>query len=98
MDKTCQQLKGKHGIVFQIYDVLTLLLEMLWGDRVCKNSDDGWKAIRKVNKKAFERVVVFPKQLDQNHNFRCNVMRAWVKVVRGWNGKSRFQRHNDENK
>lgn len=56
---------------------------MLWGDRVFKNSDDGWKAIRKMNKRAFERVVVFQKQLDQNHNFRCSVMRAWMKVVRG---------------
>lgn len=56
---------------------------MLWGDRVYKNSDDGWKAIRKVNKKAFERVVVFQKQLDQNHNFRYNVMRVWMQVVRG---------------
>ena len=64
-----------------MYDVLTFLLEMFWRDRVCKNSYDEWKAIRKMNKKPFERIVFFQNQLNQNHNFRCNVMRAWMKIV-----------------
>lgn len=63
-----------------MYDVLTFLLEM-WRDGVCKNSDDEWKAIRKMNKKPFERLVIFQNQLNQNHNFRCNMRRAWMQIV-----------------